>query len=71
MQRGPPEPPVPGGGAAGAVGLGLDAVQTVLEGREEDAAPLVAGDAGLFDDSDGRQEGLNGVAVITWGREKG
>lgn len=39
-------------------------MQTVFEGREEDAAPLVVGDAGLLDDGDGREEGLDGVAVI-------
>lgn len=63
-----PEPSVPGGAAAGAraVGFGFDAVQTVFEGREEDAAALVVGDAGLLDDGDGREEGLDGIAVIAW-----
>lgn len=65
---------VPGGAAAGAraVGLGFDPMQAVFEGGEEDAAPLVAGHAGLLDDGDGRQEGLDGVAVVAWaGAERG
>lgn len=40
-------------------------MQAVFEGGEEDAAPLVAGNAGLFDDCNGCQEGLDGIAVIT------
>lgn len=57
----------PGGAAAGAgaVGLGFNAMQAVFEGGEEDAAPLIVGNAGLLDDSNGCQEGLDGIAVIT------
>lgn len=57
----------PGGAAAGAraVRLGLDPMQAVFEGGEEDTAPLVVGNAGLFDDGNGCQEGLDGIAVIT------
>lgn len=70
--RAAPRGRVPGGAAAGAcaVGLGFDPVQAVFEGREEDAAPLVVGNAGLFDDGNGCQEGLNGIAVITCGEQR-
>lgn len=47
-------------------------MQAVFEGGEEDAAPLVAGHAGLLDDGNGRQEGIDGVAVVAWaGAERG
>lgn len=46
-------------------------MQAILEGREEDAAPLVAGHTRLLDDGDGREQRLNGIAVIPWGSGAG
>lgn len=46
-------------------------MQAILEGGEEDAAPLVAGHARLLDDGDGREQRLDGVAVIPWGSGAG
>lgn len=46
-------------------------MQAILEGREEDAAPLVTGHARLLDDSDGCEQSLDGIAVIPWGSGAG
>lgn len=63
---------IPGAAAgAAAVGFGLNSMQAIFEGGEEDAAPLVAGHARLLDDGDGREQRLDGVAVIPWGSRAG
>lgn len=56
----------PGRAPAGthAVGLGFNAVETVLERGDEHTAALIVGDPGLFDDRDGCEQRLNRVAVI-------
>lgn len=46
-------------------------MQAIFEGGQEDAAPLIAGHARLLDDGDGREQCLDGVAVIPWGSGAG
>lgn len=46
-------------------------MQAIFEGREEDATPFIAGHTRLLDDSDGCEQRLDGIAVISWGRGAG
>lgn len=57
---------LPGRAPAGThtVGLGFNAVKTVLKRGDEDTATLIIGDPGLFDNSNGCEQRLNRVTVI-------
>lgn len=56
----------PGRAPAGThtVGLGFNAMKTVLKRGDEDTATLIIGDPGLFDNSNGCEQRLNRVTVI-------
>lgn len=47
-----------------AVGLGFDAMKTVLKRGDEDTATLIIGNPGLFDNRNGCEQRLNSVTII-------
>lgn len=51
-----------------AVALGLDAVEAVLQGTDEHLAAIVCRHFGLLYQADGRHQGLDGAAVVSWKR---
>ena len=50
---------------SGSVALGFDAVQRVLQRRDEDFAALVVRHLGLLDQRNGRHQRLDGAGVVS------
>ena len=52
----------------GAVRLGLNAMQSVLQGADEDATAVIGGYLALLDQRDGSHQSLNGTGILAWWR---